>query len=195
MTKANPYVIRYGNSQGDILFGHLFDNELLSAVMIRNVNKEKHYIALDTEGPRDGWIRNRCPGTYVVKCGDKVKKDDWGYLVESVNGDIIIKAPAGKIILEAVDIQLKATGGSNDTGNITINAPNNVNLISGKNINGSSAGAISFISSGVCKIQGKNELELSGGNIEMIESSGSLQNGYIPSMTKSADEVGLILIE
>lgn len=191
MTEANPYVVRYGNTQGEIQFGHLFDDKLLSAVMLRNVNKENHYITLDHEGARDGWIRNRCPGTYSIKCGDKTKKDDWGYLLETINGDIVIKAPAGKIILEGVDIQLKATGGSNETGNITINAPNNLNLTSGKNINGSSSAAISFISSGFCKIQGKSDLELSGSNVEVIESSGSVTNGYIPGMTKSAEEAGL----
>lgn len=195
MTEANPYTIRYGNSQGELQLGHLFDDKLLSSVMLRNVNKENHYITLDNEGSRDGWIRNRCPGTYAIKCGDKTKKDSWGYVLETVNGDVVIKAPAGKIILEGVDIQLKATGGTNQTGNITINAPNNINFVSGKNINGNSAGAISFISSGVCKVQGKNELELSGGNVEVIESSGSLTNGYIPNMTKSAEEAGLILVE
>ena len=195
MTEANPYTIRYGNSQGELQLGHLFDDKLLSSIMLRNVNKENHYISLDTEGSRDGWTRNRCPGTYAIRCGDKVKKDDWGFVTHCLNGDIIIKADTGKIILEAVDIQLKATGGTNQTGNITINAPNNLNLVSGKNINGSSSGAISFISSGICKIQGKNELELSGGNVEVLESSGSLTNGYIPCMTKSAEEAGLILVE
>jgi hypothetical protein len=195
MTEANPYTIRYGNSQGELQLGHLFDDKLLSSVMLRNVNKENHYITLDNEGPREGWIRNRCPGTYAIRCGDKVKKDDWGFVTHCLNGDIVIKADTGKIILEAVDIQLKATGGTNDTGNITINAPNNLNLVSGKNINGSCSAAISFISSGFCKIQGKNELELSGGNVEVLESSGSLTNGYIPCMTKSAEEAGLILVE
>lgn len=194
MTEANPYVVRYGNSQGELQLGHLFDDKLLSAVMLRNVNKEKHYIVLDTEGSRDGWIRNRCPGTYAIRCGDKVKKDDWGFVTHCLNGDIIIKADTGKIILEAVDIQLKATGGSNDTGNITINAPNNLNLTSGKNINGTSSAAISFISSGFCKIQGKNLLELSGGDIDMVEDSGSVTNGYIAPMSKTAEQVGLINI-
>lgn len=194
MTEANPYVLRYGNDKGDLLFGYLFDNKLLSAAMLRNANKENHYISLDDEGTRDGWIRSRCPGTYAVKCGDKTKKDDWGFVTHCLNGDIVIKADNGKIILEGVDIQLKATGGSNDTGNITVNAPNNINLVAGKNINGSSSAAISFISSGACKIQGKNELELSGGNVEIIESSGSIANGYLPTMTKSAEEVGLIPI-
>lgn len=191
MTEANPYVVRYGNSQGELQLGHLFDDKLLSAVMLRNTNKENHYIALDQEGPREGWIRNRCPGTYAIKCGDKTKKDDWGFVTHCLNGDIIIKADTGKIILEAVDIQLKSTGGSNETGNITINAPNNLNLTSGKNITGTASAAISFISSGFCKIQGKSDLELSGSNIEVIESSGSILNGYIPCMTKSAEEAGL----
>jgi hypothetical protein len=191
MTEANPYVVRYGNSQGELQLGHLFDDKLLSAAMLRNTNKENHYIVLDHEGPREGWIRNRCPGTYAIRCGDKVKKDDWGFVTHCLNGDIVIKADTGKIILEAVDIQLKATGGSNDTGNITINAPNNLNLTSGKNINGTSSAAISFISSGFCKIQGKSDLELSGSNVEVIESSGSVANGYIPGMTKSAEEAGL----
>lgn len=191
MTNNNPYTIRYGNTQGELQFGYLFDNKLLSSVMLRNTNRDHHYIVLDTEGSREGWIRNRCPGTYAIKCGDKVQKDDWGFMVESINGDVIIKAPLGKIILEGVDIQLKATGGSNDTGNITLNAPNNINLTSGKNLNGNASAAINFISSGVTKVQGKNELELSGGTIDVVENSGSIANGYIPCMTKSAEEAGL----
>lgn len=195
MTNVNPEVLRKGNNNGEIIFGYLFDNKLLSSVMVRNTNKEKHYISLDNEGTFEGWIRNRCPGTYGIKCGDKVKKDDWGFVVDCLNGDVIIKAPTGKIILEGVDIQLKATGGSNDTGNISINAPNNINLVSGKNITGSASAAISFISSGICKVQGKTELELSGSNVEVLESSGSVENGYIPCMTKSAEEAGLGLGE
>ena len=92
----NYHTIRYGNKDGEIKFGHIHNDNEISAFMVRSGSDTRHYMSMDATGGegRKGGTINRCPGTYQIKCGDDVTSDPEdglpAFYVECVNGDIIL---------------------------------------------------------------------------------------------------------
>ena len=52
MTEANPYVLRYGNDKGDLLFGYLFDNKILCFI-----EPKEPFVLLDVISLEDAFWR------------------------------------------------------------------------------------------------------------------------------------------
>ena len=48
--KKNYHIIRYGTAEGEIKFGHLHKDNVVSAVMLRSGFTYKHYITMDGDG-------------------------------------------------------------------------------------------------------------------------------------------------
>ena len=70
----------------------------------------RHSFSLDNDGERKGWTCSTSPGNFQVECGsDNVEAQD-SLILESKNGNIIIKAHNGKIRLQGTDIELVAVG-------------------------------------------------------------------------------------
>jgi|DEB0MinimDraft_10_1074344.scaffolds.fasta_scaffold65471_2 hypothetical protein len=128
--KENYHTIRYGQADGEIKFGHLTADNEVSGVMIRAGRDVKHYITLEnTGGEKNRKFRKhsttvRCPGTFTVKAGDDIEVDKGipGVYISAESGDIIIRAPSGKIRFEAVDIEMVTMGENNEKGNISLTA-------------------------------------------------------------------------
>jgi hypothetical protein len=166
----NSNTIRYGNKDGEIKFGHIHDDNEISAVMIRSGSDPKHYITLDATGNtqtgRKGGIINRCTGSYQVKCGDNVKSGStdgsFAFYVECENGDVVFKAPRGRIKFEAENIELLATGADNKNGIITLKSNEKVEILS-KNVEVNATSVAKFFSSGTCKVVGNAILDIYGG--------------------------------
>ena len=84
-----------------------------------------------------GSTKSYCPGTFTVKSGKDIVnypegKDEprnipaiW---YEAENGDIIIKAPRGRIKLEAESIELTAKGIDGKSGNILLESDDKIAL-------------------------------------------------------------------
>jgi hypothetical protein len=155
----NFHTIRYGNKDGELKFGHLHNDEVKSAFLVRSGSDPLHYITLESDGNREGQTINRCTSTFQVKCGDTVKGDAPAFIVEALNGDIILMAKNGNIRMEAQNVLIKADGYDNKTGNINIEANERVNILA-KEVNVNAKQAIRLISTGVGEITCKAILNI-----------------------------------
>lgn len=172
--KINYCTLYYGNKDGNIRFGHLHPNSedseqsnVTSSVMLQAYNS-LHYMSMDMDGNRTGWTLNRCPGTFEIKCNDNGEKV--GFYLESLYGDIILKAPNGRIRLEAPNIDIRADGKNNKNGVINIDSNESVN-INTKNFTLKSRASMKFLSSGQGEIVTNTSLKLVGGFVRCITSS------------------------
>lgn len=130
--------LQYGNRFGSIYFGSLnlagtggFESDVISGITIQ-ANNSIHYVHMENDGPRQGWTLQRNPGVWEVKCADTVKDGEIGAMIHVENGDLVLKAPNGRIRLQAVDIDLRADGYNEKTGNINIDSNNNVKIRTGQ---------------------------------------------------------------
>lgn len=134
--KTNPDHIIYGNKDGQIEFGKLhlsnvnLDSDVTSGVFLQAYDS-RHFMSMDVDGVRKGWTLNRCPGTYEILCGTETKERDLGFFLLSENGDIVIRAPKGRIRLSALDIDIRAIGSDNTRGSINIDSNQSVNIKTG----------------------------------------------------------------
>ena len=136
----HPYYI--GTEHGRLSFGHVRDSNEISACMLQSgPDGGRHYIVMEETGSAEegtkGSTKSYCPGTFTVKSGKDIVnypdgKDEprnipaiW---YEAENGDIIIKAPRGRIKLEAESIELTAKGFDGRTGNILMDADDKIAL-------------------------------------------------------------------
>ena len=136
----HPYYI--GTEHGRLSFGHVRDSNEIAACMLQSgPDGGRHYIVMEETGSADegtkGSTKSFCPGTFTVKSGKDIVnypegKDEprnipaiW---YEAENGDIIIKAPRGRIKLEAESIELTAKGFDGRTGNILMDADDKIAL-------------------------------------------------------------------
>jgi len=164
----NYHTIRYGNKDGEIKFGHIHNDNEMSAFMVRSGSDTRHYMSMDATGNegRKGGTINRCPGSYQIKCGDDVTSDPENgipaFYVECVNGDIIFSATRGRIKFQAENIEFLATGADNKNGVITIKSNEKVEIIS-KNVEVNASSVAKFFSSNTCKIVGNAILDIYGG--------------------------------
>lgn len=128
--KENYHTVRYGQADGEIKFGHLTADNEVSGVMIRAGRDVKHFITLEnTGGEKNRKFRKhgttvRCPGTFQVKAGDNIEKDKGipAVYIDAESGDIVLRAPSGKIRMEAIDIEMVAQGSNSEKGNISLTA-------------------------------------------------------------------------
>ena len=130
--------LEYGNRWGKVYFGGLnlagqggLESDVLSGIGLQAFNS-LHYIQMENDGPRKGWTLQRNPGVWEVKCGDNVKEGEIGGYIQVENGDLVLKAPNGRIRLQAVDIDLRADGYNQKTGVINIDSNNEVRVRTGK---------------------------------------------------------------
>lgn len=150
--KNNPHHICYGNKDGQIEFGHLHlgsgsktDADVTSGVFLQAGNA-RHYMSMDNDGARQGWTSNRSPGPYQIWCASdhagKVpgpqskgpQSGDWpgvGFFLLAENGDIIIRAPKGRIRMSAMDIDIRAEGPDLTRGTVNIDSNESVNIKTG----------------------------------------------------------------
>ncbi len=130
--------LQYGNRFGNISFGSLnlagnggLEADVLTGVMLQAYNS-LHYVHMENDGIRKGWTMTRCPGVWEVKCGDYLQKGDIGGYLHVENGDLVLKAPNGRIRIQAVDIDLRADGTNERTGYINIESNNTVSIKTGQ---------------------------------------------------------------
>jgi len=103
------------------------ESDVLSGIGLQAANS-LHYMQMENDGPRKGWTVNRTPGVWELKCADSVKEGEIGAYMHVENGDLVLKAPNGRIRLQAVDIDLRADGYNQKTGVINIDSNNEVKI-------------------------------------------------------------------
>jgi hypothetical protein len=175
MAKPQNYdTIRYGNKDGEIKFGHITENNEIDSFIVRSGYEPDHYIEMCSTG--DAHRKNgtvcRSTGTFHIKAGDNVKtggkEENCGIFFESVDGDLWIGAPNGKIKIFARDIELIANGYNGSTGSITLSANEKVNIKAPYvNVNGTTSTKI--VSDDTVSVLGKTILNIYGGLIDIAD--------------------------
>ena len=132
-----------GTADGEVVHGYPHSNGETSAVFIHNRAHPsgKHYIAMYKTGEdhlKDGTVC-RSTGGFYVRAGDAIKSgEDNGdeapdisenvpaVYLEAITNDLVLNAPLGKIRICAQQIELVATGPDEKSGNIVIDANQDV---------------------------------------------------------------------
>jgi len=176
--KKNYHTIRYGTAEGEIKFGHIHTDNVNSAVMLRSGHTFQHYMTMD--GPGGEKFRThsttfRGPGSFQVKHGDGVPDEQPGIYLDAVNGDIVIRAANGRIRMEALDVDIRATG-AGDRGNIVLDANDKV-IMNAQTISCNSKVAARFFSEKTVEIVGNNVLNMYGGFVDIADGSSSAVAG------------------
>ena len=187
----HPYYI--GTEHGRLSFGHVRDSNEISACMLQSgPDGGRHYIVMEETGSADegtkGSTKSFCPGTFTVKSGKDIVnypegKDEprnipaiW---YEAENGDIIIKAPRGRIKLEAESIELTAQGIDGRTGNILLDADDKIAL-NGQIVDIKSRVSTKIFSESKVDFIGKGILNIYGGLCDFADRT---TKGSKPSKT------------
>ena len=169
--------IRYGTHHGEIKFGHIHNDDVQSGVMLRaGVDAGRHYMSMDSTGSatRKGGTINKCPGTYQVLSGEDVPKDIPGLYFEAESGDVVIRAPKGRIRIEAINIDMRASGTGGSNGVITIDANEKI-LVKAPTIDIDSKVSTKIFSEKTVELIGSGILNIYGGLIDCADGATSIK--------------------
>jgi hypothetical protein len=192
--RKNYHTIRYGTAEGEIKFGHVHFDNVNSAVMLRSgfpSSKGNHYMTMDGPGGEDFRTHSttfRGPGSFQVKHGDGVPNEQPGIYLDAVSGDIIIRAAKGRIRMEAIDVDIKATG-SGGRGNIVLDANEKV-IINAQTISCNAKASARFFSEKTVEIVGNNVLNMYGGFVDIADGSSTALLG---KGSKNPNPIGAFL--
>ena len=172
--KENPYRVNKTSDGGEIKFGHLTPDNEISAVMIRDGHEPhgEHYITLDRTGAphRKYGTICRSTGAFQVKSGDNSNSDEPGVYIHAVNGDIIIKAPSGKIRMEAEKgIELIATGYDSKTGSIILDANEKI-ILEGQGVTIKANNAVTIVSDKTIDAIARTNYNIYASMIDIVDS-------------------------
>jgi hypothetical protein len=170
----NP--VELGSNYGHLKLGHINLNNTHAGVLLRNGPNGapcEHYMMFGSSGKMNGSTINRCPGVYQIHCGEK-PVDNVSFMLKASDGDIVIRAPLGRIRFEAKNIDMIANGSDNKSGYINIESNEKINIRS-KNIEVNGDAVAKFLSSGVCELVGNGSLNFYGGLIDCADSCTTLK--------------------
>lgn len=186
----NYHTIRYGTAEGEIKFGHITQDNVQSAVMLRNGSSNAHYITLDSSGEphRKYGTICRSPGSFQVRAGDNVPKDQPGVYVEAVSGDLILRAPSGRVRIEGVNIDLIASGPDGENGVITIDSNEKV-IIKSQIIDVNSTASTKIFSENTVNMIGKGILNMYGGLIDAADGATKLKGSKGGSINEEQNKL------
>ena len=176
----HPYFT--GTEHGRLSFGTIRKNNEISACMLQSgPDGGRHYITMDSTGNKEdgmkGSTKSFSPGTLTVKTGKDIvnyEKDSkepnnipaiW---CEAENGDIIIKAPHGKIRLEAEDVIINANGFDGKSGNIVLDSNDKITLKS-QVIDINATVSTKIFSDKTVEVIGKGLMNIYGGLVDFAD--------------------------
>lgn len=171
--KINYDSYRLGTKDGELQFGSITAGNEIDSVLIRNTMNYRHYIEMCRTGEdfrKDGTIL-RSPGSCVIRSGDNVGKGIPGVYIESVSGDLILRAPSGKVRIEGVDIELTANGYNGKTGNVNISANEKIILDAGQMIDIKAKVNVKIFSDKTVDVIGKSVLNIYGAFVQSVDAA------------------------
>lgn len=173
--KQNYTAIKYGNDHGSISFGGIHkQGDVTSGVMLQT-SDANHSFFMDKDGPRKGWTTLISPGNVQIEAGSNNQEAQDTLMINSKNGNIIIKANNGKIRLEGTDIELIAVGEGGSKGNIRLNATENISTESKKLLMTSKV-AYKLASSGTGEVVANSILKMYGSIFKGVDDSCSTKD-------------------
>jgi hypothetical protein len=178
--KKNYHAHRKGTKDSETKRGHIHNDNVLSAYMVRSGYDYRHYITLDANSTRKGWTTMRSPGAFQVKAGDDIPYNQNAVYFQAINGDIVLRANNGKILLDAENIQLIAKGGNGQNGTILLESNEDITLNS-KNIRLNADSVCKFFSSGSMKIVADASMDIYGGLVDCATGSSKVKKPKLPN--------------
>jgi hypothetical protein len=178
--RKNYHAYRKGNKDSETKRGHIHNDNVLSAYMVRSGYDYRHYMTLDATSTRKGWTTMRSPGAFQVKAGDDIPYNQNAVYFQAINGDIVLRANNGKILLDAENIQLIAKGGNGQNGTILLESNEDITLNS-KNIRLNSDSVCKFFSSGSMQIVADASMDIYGGLVDCATGSSKIKKSKYPS--------------
>ena len=173
--KINYEAYRLGTKDGEIKFGHISQNEQIYSVYLNNyMTDSPHYIAMVQTGEMD-WQRDstlcRSSGSFAVIAGDRAKDGTPSIDLTANSGDIILKAPNGRIRLSAKDIELVSSGDTGETGNIRLKANEKIVLNAGQIVDIHAKVSIKMVSDKDIEAIARSVCNLIGNFVNMTDGS------------------------
>jgi|TARA_B100000085_G_scaffold176749_1_gene161073 hypothetical protein len=189
-SQQNYHTVRYGTAEGEIKFGHITQDNQTSAVMLRNGHHPTHYITLDQTGAphrKHGTIC-RSPGSFQVRAGDNTPKDEPGVYVEAVSGDLVLRAPSGRVRIEGQNVDIIAAGYDGLTGIINIDANDKI-LMRAQTIDASATASLKLFSDNTVNMIAKGILEVYGGLIDFADGACSIKGSKGGSLNEIKNSI------
>ena len=186
----NYHTIRYGTAEGEIQFGHITQDNVLSAVLLRNGGSLNHYISMDATGDnhrKHGTIC-RSEGSFQVKAGDNVEDGSFGVFIEAVSGDLVIRAPSGKVKIEGINVDIIASGADGKNGVVNINGNEKV-IVKSQTIDVSSKVSTKIFSEKTVDMIGKAIMNLYGGLVDVADGATSVKGSLGGSVNEEQNKV------
>jgi len=116
----------------------------------------------------------RSEGSFQVKAGDNVEDDVPGVYVEAVSGDLVLRAPSGRVRIEGVNIDILANGFDGENGVVNINSNEKV-IIKSQTIDVSSKVSTKIFSEKTVEVIGKAILNCYGGFFDCADGATSVK--------------------
>ena len=170
------HTIRYGTAEGELQFGHITMDNVLSGCLLRSGSSLNHYISMDSTGEdhrKHGTIC-RSPGSFQVEAGDNVTGATPGVYIEAVSGDLVLKAPSGRVRITGENIDIIASGAGGDNGVVNIEGNEKV-LVKSQIIDVSSKASTKIFSEKTVDVIGRAIIDIYGGFIDMADGATSVK--------------------
>jgi len=171
--KINYEQLRYGTKDGELKFGHLTADNQIDAVLLRNFYNYTHYIEMCRTGDdhrKDGTII-RAPGSCQIRAGDNCPKDIPGVYIEAVSGDLILRAPSGRVRIEGQNVDINASGFDGENGVVDISANEKIILDAGQIVDIKGKVGLKIFSEGTVDCIGRQVLNMYGGMIDCADAA------------------------
>lgn len=199
MSKDTPkiqHAYGKGTADGELIHGLLHHNGETTSVFINNRahSNGRHYIAMYKTGEdhlKDGTVC-RSTGGFYVRAGDAIKSgQDNGdqapdisenvpaVYLEAVTNDLVLNAPLGKVRICAQQIELVATGPDEESGNIVIDANQDVIVKGGQSTLIEGGKAVTVLSGQRMDLVAKSVLNTFAPLNETVDASGDIITSII----------------
>jgi hypothetical protein len=157
--QSNYSSISFGQKDASISFGHIAKSgDVIHDVKLQ-AEDGRHQFTLDKNGIRKGWTSSTSPGNFQVLCGMDTPGDKDSMVLCAQNGNIVIRAMNGRIRLEALDIDIIASGNPPDRGNILVKAHDGIKLDC-KNLNMAATNSWKLMTTGMGEITANTTMKM-----------------------------------
>jgi len=146
--KTNYWTQAISAMNAVIRFGGISADETSTEAIKISAKDAHHRIVMEEDGKREGWTSIYTPGRFLVDANKDLKYEN-GIQIISQNGNILIKAPKGRIKFQAENIEFVADSPDTSLGNISFKTSNgDFDVVKCKNFKVREAGTITMESLG-----------------------------------------------
>jgi len=186
--KQNYTAQTWSNDHGSITLGQVDYVGAVTSAFMAEGKDSRHSFSLDNDGERKGWTCSTSPGNFQVECGsDNVEAQD-SLILESKNGNIIIKAHNGKIRLQGTDIELVAVGEGDSKGNIVCSATESFMIHETKKVLINASVMYKISTSGIGEVTANSVLKVYGSIIRGVTDACSVKDSKVGGKRYQADQ-------